>query len=189
MVHQPELNTTRDGFPGVRIEFCEHLDHDLVFSTRCAFLESKRNLPDSLTIDHRKGMEGFTRPSLLDPLRYFCVRWICAVFLKCSCPFRCSTFSVLSVSSTQPKTGALVCGGGPFKRGGAPNCVASLHRSVACFRLIFCHALCSAMERVFRFTVSFFPSSFLTQSAHSIIVSSCGSTRSPTSEPSVQLHS
>ena len=31
-------------------------------------------------------------------------------------PWRCSTSSVLSVSSTLSKIGALVCGGGPFKR-------------------------------------------------------------------------
>ena len=52
---------------------------------------------------------------------------------------------------------------------------ASLHRRVACFRLIFCRALCSAMERVFRYTGSF----CRPRSRHSLristIVSSCGS--------------
>ena len=67
-------------------------------------------------------------------------------------PCSCSTFSVLPVSPTLAKIGALVCGGGRFKRDGAPNCVPSLHRRAACFRLIFCRALCSAMERVLRFT-------------------------------------
>ena len=100
--------------------------------------------------------------------------------LKCSCtisvrPFRCSTFSVLSVSSTLSKTEVMMCGGGPFKRDDAPNCVASLHRRVACVRLIFCRALCNAMERVFRFTEF----SSRLRSRHSprisIFVSSCGS--------------
>ena len=91
----------------------------------------------------------------------FCVRWICEeFFLKCPCtisarPFGCSTFSVLSVSWTLSKTGALVFGGGPSKRDDAPNHVASLHRNVAWFRLIFCRALCNVMERLFLFTGSF----------------------------------
>ena len=77
--------------------------------------------------------------------------------LKGSCamsvrPCRRSTLSVLPVSSTLSKIGPLVCGGGPFRRDGAPNCVPSLHRRIACFR----RALCSAMDRVFRFTGSFF---------------------------------
>ena len=56
-----------------------------------------------------------------------------------------------------------------------PNCVASLHRRVSCFRLIFCRALCNAMERVFLFTRS--PSRLRSRySLHiSIIVSSCES--------------
>ena len=100
--------------------------------------------------------------------------------LTCSCtmsvpPCRCSTCSVLPVSSTPSKNGALVFGGGPFRSDGAPNCVASLHRRISCFRLIFCRALCSAMERVFRFTGTF----SRLRSKHylriSIIASSCGS--------------
>ena len=90
-----------------------------------------------------------------------CVRWICEELFRVSVYNICASFQVFHLShnypfpSTLSKTGALVCGGGPFKRDGAPNCAASLHRSVACFRLIFCRALCNAMERVFRFTGSF----------------------------------
>ena len=94
-IHQPELKTTRDGFPDVCIEFSEHLDHDLVFSTRCALPESKRNLPDLLTIDPRKGMQDFTRPSQFSACDG-CVK----SSLKCPCimsvrHFRCSSFSAL----------------------------------------------------------------------------------------------
>ena len=87
--------------------------------------------------------------------------------LKCSCTmsvrsFRCSTFSVLPVSSTLSKTGALVCGGGPFKRDGAPNC-----------DRFFAPKSLHAMERVpfHRVLLSTFQHSLRI----SIIVSSCGS--------------
>ena len=43
-----KLKTARDGFPCVRIQFSDYLDHDLVFCTRCTFLEIKRNLSDTL---------------------------------------------------------------------------------------------------------------------------------------------
>ena len=104
-----------------------------------------QKLPDSLTIDHRKEMQGFTRPSLLDPLRYFCVRWICEEFFEVSVHKMSASFQVFHFLSPLrfidlSNLRALVCGGGPFKRDGAPN-------SVAWFRPIFCHALESSVSR------------------------------------------
>ena len=118
VIHQRELGTARDGVSDVRIKFSEHLDHDLVFCTgRCSFPESEGNLSESLTINQWKGMKGFTRPSLLDPLRYFCVRRICEefseVFVRNS--YHVFHFLSLPVSSILSKIAALVCGGGPFK--------------------------------------------------------------------------
>ena len=125
--------------------------------------------------------------------------------LKCLCtisvrPFRCSTFSVLSVSSTLSKTEALDCGGGPFKRDGALNCVTSLHRSVACFRLTFQRALCSAMERVSSVSRGLFPvnvpdsvcafrSSCRPVDEGKIFVFLRNTILRPSSQPSVLLHS
>ena len=104
-----------------------------------------QKLPDSLTIDHRKEMQGLTRPALLDPLRYFCVRWICEEFFEVSVHKMSASFQVFHFLSPLrfidlSNLRALVCGGGPFKRDGAPNCV-------AWFRPIFCHALESSVSR------------------------------------------
>ena len=115
------------------MDVTDHLDHDLVFSTRRA---CKRNLPDSLTIDHRKGIQGFTRPSLLDPLKYF--------WRKTPIPILELWFAVKDLSN-----------------------VMTLHRSVACFRLIFCRVLWSAMETVFRFHRVVFPYTFQIKSFRS----------------------
>ena len=99
--------------------------------------------------------------ALLDPLRNFCVRWICEEFFDVSVHNISASFQVFHFLSYPrfidlSKTGALVCGGGPFKRDGAPNCVASLHE-VSLVSVSSIVVLCAVRWRVSSVSQCLFP--------------------------------
>ena len=181
VIRLPELKSARDGFPDVRIEFSVHLDHDLVFSTRCAFPESKRNLPDSLTISRRKGMKGFPRPSLLDSLRYFCVRWFCEEFFEVFVHNVSATLQMFHflrpprfINPFQDRSSGLWWWTFQTRwRSQLCRFFAPKNRLFPCH--IFRRALCSAMDRFLRFTASFSRLRSKHSLRTSIIMSSCGS--------------
>ena len=119
-------------------------------------------------------MKGFTRPSLLDPLRYFCVRWICEEFVEM---FVNNVSASLQMFHYQPFPGSELW----FTVVDLSNVMALPTVSLLCTdkSLVsvssFCRALCSAMERVFRFTRSFSHQRSRHSLRISIIVSSCES--------------
>ena len=160
MVQQSELKTLCECFPNVVVQFPEHLNHQVVVRTRCAFPEGVRGLRHPLTVDARQGPQHFPWPrchihsgvSLCNGSVKSSLKWLWTMSVR---PCRSSTLSVVPSDFNFSNIGARVGGGGPCKRDGAPISTAFLNLSSACLRRITCRALYSAMDNIFLFKNSF----------------------------------